>query len=107
MHNSIPLEGDDLWIRCTPGDPLGSLTWMFQRPTRVTGFEIRGEGGGYFSSLRVGNEEQLVEPVPVPMTMLTNQPNGLLLPALAPGVALTLRTQGFTGEIRPLGIQVR
>ena len=97
---------DDLWARGPEGDPVVTwLTWTFHHAAQVTGFELRGLTGGLFLSLRVGNVEQMAEPEWLPVVLLRGR--SLTLPVVEPGIALTLQTSGFKGEIRPLGRYVR
>jgi hypothetical protein len=93
--------------------------WVFQRPTRVSGFEVEEPAGGELVSIKVGIEEQMLAG-PVPLIELVQWwPDGvpespsagwkigrLALPAQPPGQVLGVTLRNFRGRLRPFGIQV-
>ncbi len=88
-----------------PGETF--LSWIPQRITKVTAFEIEsfsstGQVEGTLHSLKCGNSEQLISQPPLGVLRYEN----IILPALKPGMALTLKVSGFLGKIRPVGIEV-
>ena len=108
------LKLDAQWVTIASG----WLTWSFERPTYVLGFEFRVHPDEdqhrattladflerpLLSSLMVGNEEQLMV-VPVPLGLLFSAV-AIHLPVVAPGVLLRLRVaeavRGF--QLRPTG----
>jgi len=94
--------------------------WVFQRATRVSGFEVEEPAGAELVSIAVGVEEQLLAgPVPLialvqwwERDVLTESPvegwkiGRLALPAQQPGKVLRVQLQRFRGRLRPFGVQV-
>jgi hypothetical protein len=112
----IPLAGEQ---DPTPGAPLtqgqwqtptgGEVSWLWQRPTRVYGIEVRNQQeNSYIVSVQCDGEEQLASsPVPADVFREGTQGMRLVLPIMEPGIEFRVK---FTGparlEIRPVGEQV-
>jgi hypothetical protein len=111
-------NGNELVAEWKSGD---AMRWVWQCPTRVSGFEVEEPAGAELVSIAVGNEEQLLTSVPVALMNLVQwYPHGvpespdpgwkigrLALPAQPPGVVLYVVTRNFGGRLRPFGMQVR
>jgi hypothetical protein len=85
------------------------VQWVFQRPTRITGFELRGNPGGSVLTLRVAQMTPFFcEPAAgeLPIAELTRPWVGFCLPVAEPGMILRLQLSKFVGEIRPLGFSL-
>jgi hypothetical protein len=94
--------------------------WVWQQPTRVSGFELEDGAGGELVSIMVGNEEQLMAG-PVSLIQLAQWwPQGvpeapepgwkigrLALPAQPAGQVLHVVTRNFRGRLRPFGMQLK
>lgn len=80
------------------------MIWCFQRPTRVTGFEVRDGNAGVALSVKVGNLEQLAVGE-IPIMALTYYPIEISLHTVLPGMDFIVLTRDFEGELRPLGAQ--
>ncbi len=98
---------DARWLRRPP------FEWCWQVPVRVVAFELQGDPVGvYVTRLRVGNEDQLAAPGPVPLEFLmansqTDCP--LVLPSQRPGIMIAIelwgeKLQGKGFAIRPAGV---
>jgi hypothetical protein len=94
--------------------------WVWQRVTRVSGFEIEEPAGGELVSIMVGDEEQLIAgpvslvdvaqwwPQGVPESPAPGWKLGrLALPAQPIAQVLHVVTRNFRGRLRPFGMQVR
>jgi len=96
-----------------------SCRWVWQRATRVSGFELEEPAGGELVSIVVGVEEQMMAG-PVPLIELAQWwPQGvpespaagwkigrIALPSMRAGIALQVTLQNFRGRLRPFGVQV-
>lgn len=105
-------NGNELEAEWKSGDV---MRWVWQCPTRVSGFEVEEPAGAELVSIVVGNEEQLVGPGSVSLIGLVQWSperetwtiGPLALPAQPPGVVLYVVTRNFGGRLRPFGMQVR
>jgi hypothetical protein len=95
-----------------------ACAWVWQRPTRVSGFEIESPGGDLLS-IMVGNEEQLMTGPVALMDLAQYWPQGvpesplpgwkigrILLPSMRAGVVLHVATRAFSGRLRPFGVDI-
>lgn len=90
-----------LWQK---GQGDGVFFWAFQRVTRVTGFELRGDTSGFVTSIQVSGAEQLAIGA---VRMVALNGVSITLSVMVPGELLEFRYVNFTGEIRPLLEQVQ
>ncbi len=105
---------DAPWL--TPNQPRAvgqRLTWSFQGPAVIDGFEVEGKPtdaiqgrdfNGFLTSLLVGNCEYLhIGPYPISMFSPGMPPVTLWLPHVPIGVYLSVGLDYFQGKIRPIG----
>lgn len=93
--------------------------WIWQRPTRVDGFEVEEPAGAELVEIIVGLEPQLVGGSISLIDLVQWWPKGvpaspdpgwkigrIALPAQQPGSVLRVHLLRFRGRLRPFGVQV-